>query len=205
MIYDISPPLTSSLAVWPGDNPLVREVTADIEKGDACTVSTFRVTAHIGAHVDAPSHFGKGAASIDQCPLDAYVGPCQVIRPDIDRGACVSPGHLACEIKATRVLLATDTYPDPTKFRKDYAGLDPTLVDWLSERGVKLVGIDTPSVDAFGAKGAPSHMRFIANDMLALEGLRLEGIEPGVYELIALPLKLVGFDASPVRAVLRSM
>jgi arylformamidase len=106
---------------------------------------------------------------------------------------------------APRVLLATGTYPDPDRFTQDFAALSPELVDHLHAEGVRLIGIDTPSVDPFASKELPSHRRFLAHDMAILEGLVLDGVSEGMYELIALPLRLTGFDASPVRAVLRSL
>ena len=110
---------------------------------------------------------------------------------------------LPATIEAERVLFATRTYPDPTVFNEDFAALSPELVDGLHEKGVRLVGLDTPSVDLFASKTLPAHQRFLANDMAILEGLVLRDVPAGLYELIALPLKLAGFDASPVRAILR--
>jgi arylformamidase len=106
---------------------------------------------------------------------------------------------------APRLLLATGTAPDPEAFREDFAALSPELIDHLHGLGVKLVGTDAPSVDPFASKDLPAHHRFLAHDMAILEGLALAGVPEGAYELIALPLRLVGFDASPVRAVLRSL
>jgi arylformamidase len=103
------------------------------------------------------------------------------------------------------VLVRTGTFPDPTVFHEDFAALAPELVDSLHARGVRLVGIDTPSVDPFDSADLPAHRAFLKNDMAILEGLDLSAVPDGVYELIALPLRLVGFDASPVRAVLRTM
>jgi arylformamidase len=104
-----------------------------------------------------------------------------------------------------RVLIATGTYPDPERFNDDFAALAPETVDLLAARGARLVGIDTPSVDLFSAKALVAHARFLAHDMAILEGLVLAHVPEGMYELIALPLKLAGFDASPVRAVLRTL
>jgi arylformamidase len=103
------------------------------------------------------------------------------------------------------VLIATGTYPDPYVFNDDFAALEPATVDLLHARGARLVGIDTPSVDLFSAKQLVAHERFLAHDMAILEGLLLADVPEGAYELIALPLKLDGFDASPVRAVLRTL
>jgi arylformamidase len=101
--------------------------------------------------------------------------------------------------------LATGTFPDPTQFNEDFAALEPSLVEFLHERGVRLVGVDTPSVDPFDSKELPAHKTFFKHDLAILEGLVLDGVPDGIYELIALPLRLVGFDASPVRAILRSL
>lgn len=205
VLYDISPPLTPSLAVWPGDTPLSREVLCDLSRGDNITLSTLRATVHLGAHADGPSHYGQGAPAIDQRPLDYYIGPCQVVQVDVERGTRVKLADIKTAINAERVLIATGTYPDPTEFNRDFAALDPSLVDALHARGVKLIGIDTPSVDLFESKDLPVHQRFLVKDMAILEGIVLADVPEGTYELIALPLKLVGFDASPVRAVLRRL
>ncbi|MCB9855096.1 MAG: hypothetical protein H6818_05360 [Phycisphaerales bacterium] len=100
---------------------------------------------------------------------------------------------------------ATGTYPDPTNFNEDFAALEPDLIAWLNQRGVRTIGVDTPSVDLFSSKDLPVHQMFLQCDMAILEGLVLKDVEPGKYELIALPLKLIGFDASPVRVVLRTL
>jgi arylformamidase len=204
MIHDITPPITSSLKVWPGDTPPAREVLCDLRRGDHLTLSTLRATVHLGAHADAPSHYGAEAPSIEQRGFDYYLGPCQVVHVSVPRGGRVAVNDLPETIRAPRVLIATGTYPDPNVFHEDFAGLEPQFVDALHERGVRLIGIDTPSVDLFTSKELPAHQRFLAHDMAILEGLVLRHVPAGVYELIALPLTLVGFDASPVRAILRT-
>lgn len=201
MIYDISPPITSPLAVWPGDSPPTREVLCDMARGDNITLSTLRATVHLGAHADAPSHYGKDAPTIETRGLDYYLGPCQVVRVNANRKQRVMLSGM--EIQAERVLLATETFPDPENFNDDFAAYDPALIDRLHDQGVKLIGIDTPSIDLFDSKDLPSHHAVLRHDMAILEGLVLRDVPEGLYELIALPLKLVGFDASPVRAVLR--
>jgi arylformamidase len=204
MIYDITPPISQSLKVWPGDTPPVREVLWDLERGDSITLSTLHATVHLGAHADAPSHYGAGAPAIDRRSLDHYLGLCQVIRVAVERGDYVTPAMLPVPLSAPRVLLDTGTFPDPEHFNEDFAALRPDLVDELHCQGVMLIGIDTPSVDPFPSKELPAHKAFLRCDMAILEGLLLKDVPEGVYELIALPLKLVGFDASPVRAILRS-
>ncbi len=205
MIYDISPPLTPRLAVWPGDVPLSREVSAEVGPGSPVTLSSLRATAHLGSHADAPSHYGAGAPAIDARDLDLYLGPCQVVRVATGRGACVTPDAIRSPITAPRVLIDTGTHPEPDAFPEDFAALAPELVTWMHQRGVRLVGIDTPSVDPFSSKDLPAHRTFLRHDMAILEGLVLKDVPEGTYELIALPLRLVGFDASPVRAVLRAL
>ena len=205
MIYDLTPAVSTRLQVWPGDTPPSREVLLDMQRGDNLTLSTLRATVHLGAHADAPSHYGAEAPAIDERALDYYLGPCQVLRVDVPRGARITPAMLPAKVAAPRLLLATGTYPDPEHFNTDFAALSPDLVEALHRRGVKLIGIDTPSVDLFDSKDLPTHRAFLHCDMAILEGLVLRDAPEGLYELIALPLKLVGFDASPVRAVLRSL
>ena len=200
MIYDISPPITPALAVFPGDTPPSRQVLMDMSRGDPLTLSTWRSTVHVGAHADAPSHYGRDGRTIDQQPLELYCGPCRVIHVS---ATPITP-EMVPDVDTERLLIATGTFPDPTHFNDDFAALSPELVDHLHARGVRLVGVDTPSVDTADSKDLPAHHRFLANDMAIIEGLVLADVPEGVYELIALPLKLVGFDASPVRAILRS-
>jgi arylformamidase len=204
VIIDISPPLTPAIGVWPGDTPLSREVLADMADGANLTLSTLHATVHLGAHADAPNHYGAGAPGIGERPLLPYIGRCRVIRTPVPRGSRVGIDALGdAPLDAPRVLLATGTFSDPEAFTTDFAGLEPTLIDHLADHGVTLVGLDTPSVDLFESKDLPAHNRLLARDVAVLEGLILSGVEPGLYELIALPLKLMGFDASPVRAILR--
>ena len=205
MTYDITPPITPKLAVWPGDTPLSREVLNDIARGDNITLSTLLATTHLGAHADGPNHYGKDAPAIDERGLDYFLGACQVIRAEVARATRITPAMLPGEVTTSRVLFATGTYPDPQNWNTDFAALSVDLIDFLHERGVITVGIDTPSVDLFESKDLPSHKAILRCNMSILEGLVLKDVPEGIYELIALPLRLVGFDASPVRAVLRTV
>src|SRR5262249_31438761 len=128
---------------------------------------------------------------------------CQVMRLEVPPATRITPAMLPGPVEAPRLLLATGTFPDPETFSTDFAALSPALVDFLHERGVLLIGIDTPSVDLFDSKDLPAHQASLRHDLAILEGLVLRDVPPGLYELIALPLRLEGFDASPVRAVLR--
>jgi arylformamidase len=205
MLYDITPPIDDRLAVWPGDEPPRREVKCHLKDGATVTLSTLHTTVHTGAHADGANHYGLGAPSIDEMPLERYIGPCQVVTAKAERGRRVRPSDLARLVTEKRVLIRTGTYPDRTNFNRDFAGLEPELVESLAARGVFLVGVDTPSVDMSDSKDLPAHKVFLKHGMSILEGLALKDVPDGVFELIALPLPLVGFDASPVRAVLRGM
>lgn len=219
-VWDISPPLTAGLAVFPGDTPLERELVARREAGDSVTLSTLRATVHLGAHVDAPLHYGTGAAAIDDVPLDRLLGRCRLVRPSRDdaRGGRLSAAELAAALDTLaealddgrpalprRVLVATGSHPDPTRWTDDFTALAPGAIDWLAAAGVRTVGIDTPSIDAAESAELPAHAAVLKHDMTIVEGLALDGVPEGDYELIALPLRLVGFDGSPVRAVLREL
>ncbi|MBI4718095.1 MAG: cyclase family protein [Planctomycetes bacterium] len=205
MIYDITPPITPALKVWPGDTPPTREVLCDIRRGANITLSTLHATVHLGAHADGPNHYGADAPAIDERALDYYLGPCQVIGVGVERGSRIAPDALNAAVAAPRVLLRTGTFPDPTRFNEDFAACSPALIDFLAARGVTLIGIDTPSIDLFTSKDLPAHHAVLRHDMAILEGVVLSDVPDGLYELIALPLRLAGFDASPVRAILRTI
>jgi arylformamidase len=204
-IYDISPLVSPRIAVFPGDTPLSRQVLLDIEQGANITLSSLTATVHLGAHADAPNHYGRNAASIEARSLEPYLGRCQVVSAQVGRGERVSIAMLSAPIRAPRVLIRTGTFPNPDRWNSDFAALDPALIDACAKQGVQLIGIDTPSVDSEDSKELPSHARLLAHDLAVLEGLVLDAVADGEYELIALPLRLEGFDASPVRAVLRSL
>lgn len=201
-LIDISPRVHAGIAVWPGDVAFRRDVTCAIADGANLDLSSITTTVHVGAHTDAPSHYAATGPTIEARPLERYYGPCQVVRVSGVRGRRIVPADLTVPITAPRVLFHTGSFPDPDAWNEDFAALSPELVGWLADRGVTLVGLDTPSVDLMHDKALESHTAIAARDMAILEGVVLDGVEPGVYTLIALPLKLVGADASPVRAVL---
>lgn len=201
-LLDISPLVSVRLAVWPGDVPYRREATRTLEGARVVEESSVAATLHLGAHADAPSHVVAGALSIDRIPLETYVGPCQVVAARVSPGGRVLPGDLLAPVRAPRVLVRTGTYPDAERFTPDFAGLSVELAEHLAARGVVLVGIDTPSVDPFSDGSLAAHRALAALGLVWLEGLRLDGAAPGLYALSALPLRLEGADASPVRAVL---
>jgi arylformamidase len=201
-LIDISPPIDSKIAVWPGDVPYSRKVTCSIADGANLDLSSHTTTVHLGAHADAPSHYVAGGADIASRDLSLYYGPCQVFEVDVPRGERVLPKHLAGPINAPRVLIKTGSFPDPRVFNEDFNSLSPELVDAVHAAGGVLVGIDTPSVDPFADKVLETHQALARTNLANLEGLVLADVAPGLYTLVAFPLPLVGADASPVRAVL---
>ena len=206
-MYDLSPPITEQLAVWPGDNPMSREYVLRQSRGDTVTLSTLRATGHLGSHADGPNHYLPGAEGIGEQSLEHYLGVCQVIPVRADPGVRYDHTALPADvtIEAPRVLLATGVTSDPTIFDETFPAPDPGLIDFLADRGVITLGVDTPSVDLFSSKDLPTHHRCGDRGLLILEGLQLGPVPPGRYELVALPLRLMGFDGSPVRAILRPL
>ncbi len=201
-VLDISPPLSPRLAAWPGDVPFARGRRLSFQAGDSLEVSTLSMSAHAGAHVDAPSHVLAGAATVDELPLDAFYGPCQVVALALAPGAPIRPEDLPVPIEAPRVLFRTGSVLDAEHFRTDFCSLSIELVAHLAARGCLLVGIDTPSVDAFDADPLATHRALAAAGISWIEGLRLAHVAPGRYILIALPLRIEGEEGSPVRAAL---
>lgn len=203
-LIDVSPLVSERLAVFPGDVPYRRAASLAIADGAHLDLSSARATLHLGAHADAPSHTVGGAASVDRLDLDAFYGPCQVMRVRVAPGARVRPEDLPDEVRAPRLLLETGSFPDPDAWNDDFASLSPALVAHLAACRVVLVGIDTPSVDPATDRELPAHKALVAAGIVNLEGLVLSHVAPGAYTLIALPLRLLGADAAPVRAALAS-
>ncbi len=204
-IHDISRPVSETIAVWPGDTRYRFRLVQRIADGASVNVGALEMSAHTGAHVDAPLHFEDDARDVASLDLDPYLGPCVVadVRPS-GRGIRPSdlpPGLLALLETAPRCLLRSYGRR-PEGFDEGMAHATPELADALSGAGVRLLGIDTDSMDAFESKDLPSHRRLLARGIAILEGIDLSSVAPGRYELVALPLRLVGADASPVRAVL---
>ena len=164
---------------------------------------------HVGAHADAPLHYANDVPDAAQVPLEAYLGPCRVIHA-IACGPLIHIHHLQHAVSPThtalppRVLVRTSERAD-TVWNPDFSAFAPETVAWLADQGVRLVGLDTPSVDPADSKTLDSHQQLRKRDLRVLENLVLDDVPEGDFELIALPLKLAGACASPVRAVLREL
>lgn len=204
-VWDISPTVSPTAPLFPGDLPYALEWTARLGPGCPVNLSAVHLSPHVGAHADAPLHYADGAPSIDEVALAPYLGPCRVIHA-LNCGALIEIAHLQhlSGDLPPRVLVRT-RHRALTAWSEDFAAFAPATVGWLAAQGVRLIGLDTPSVDPAPSKTLESHAGLLRHDMRVLENLVLDDVPEGDYELIALPLKLQGACASPVRAVLRSL
>jgi len=209
-IRDISQALRPALPVWPGDTRFSAERTWDHD-ATPVAVSRFAMSTHGGTHADAPLHYARNGEAIEAMDLDAYVGPARVVdaRSAGERaaGGRVTADWLAPHLEGVppRVLLRTfDRFPHDA-WVSDFTAIAPDAIELLAARGVRLIGTDAPSIDPQESKTLDAHKAVLAAGMRILEGLVLDDVAAGDYELIALPLKLAGLDAAPVRAVLRDL
>ncbi len=203
-LIDISQPLSSAIAVWPGDTELQSQWVMRIADGASVNVGTVTMSLHTGSHADAPLHVTDGAVGIADCPLAAYIGEAFVI--DATDSSVVQERHVSAALAqgAKRLLLKTNSATNE-RFADDFSYFSQEAARATANAGALLAGIDTPSVDRFDSKTLDSHHIFCDARVAILENLALKHVEPGRYELMAAPLKIVGMDASPVRAVLRRL
>jgi len=205
-LYDITRAITPNLAVWPGDTPYASRSLMRIAEGDVCNLATLTLSAHTGTHADAPYHFEARGQTIGQVSLVHYLGPATVVALPEAEGAFF-PKHLnGIDLdRVERLLIHTSASALPDgRFPKTFVYPTPETARLLVEHRLKLFGTDAPSVDPLTSKTLTAHKVFCGGGVALLEGLQLQNVPPGEYELIALPLKLDG-DGSPVRAVLRSV
>jgi arylformamidase len=205
-LWDISPAIGPGFPVYPGDTPFALRWTWSIGPGCPVNVSELTMSPHTGAHTDAPLHYDSAGAAIADVPLDLYLGRCRVIHA-MDAGLLVEPRHLEGALADVpfRVLIRTARRARIDAWDPVFTAIAPASVDRLHAAGVRLIGVDTPSLDPADSKTLDSHQRVRAHGMAILEGIVLDDVPAGDYELIALPLKIRGGDASPVRAVLRAL
>lgn len=205
MLYDLSPTIRPELPVWPGDTPYSTRLVCSLAEGATVNLSAFTATAHLGSHADAPLHTEPRGDGISEMPLDCYVGRCRVVR--VPPQPLIEPRHLdGIDLGSpSRILFKSESVRDRKTFPERFTALSPELAGLLVSRGVRLVGMDTPSVDPFDSTTLEAHHVLFRGGVAILESLVLDGVPEGIYELIALPLKIAGLDASPVRAVLRTV
>jgi arylformamidase len=204
--YDISRQLYAGIPVWPGDRPFAIEWSNRRSQGDETNVAALSLGVHTGTHLDAPFHLLDEGATVDALPIGVFVGPAVVIDA---RGSgliteeLIGPLLDAAGSAAERILLRTGAWKSSDQFPSGFRALEPGIVPLLAASGVLLVGTDAPSVDPFTSADLPAHQALLGAGIAILENLVLDAVPPGAYELIALPLRISGADASPVRAVLR--
>jgi arylformamidase len=206
-LWDISAPVHAGSPVFPGDTPYSQQWCATIGPGCPVNVSAITLSPHVGTHADAPLHYAPEGQTIGQVDLTPFLGPCRVIHA-IGRGPLVTWEHIAHAVTDTlppRVLVRTYPAMPIDRWDPQLAAYEPATVERLAAMGVKLIGIDTASIDPADSKTLDSHQVIRRLDLRVLENLVLDEVPEGDYELIALPLKLVSADASPVRAVLREL
>jgi arylformamidase len=203
---DVSIPLRNGMVHWPGDPAFRIERLSDQEQGAGATVSRMSLSVHTGTHMDAPLHFIRGARAIDEMPLEATMGLARVIQIQ-DR---VSIGRAELERHAVsggeRILFRTENSSrcwNSDAFHEDYISISPDAAHYLAECRVRCVGIDYLSVDPFREDAAETHQILLEAGIWIIEGMNLQAVAPGKYEMACLPLRLMGSDGAPARAVLR--
>ena len=203
---DITVPVREGMPVWPGDPAPLFERIMDQENGDVCTLTRVAMSAHTGTHMDAPLHFIKDAPTIDEMPFHAAIGPARVI-PIHNRKAItleeLEPHRIEPNERILFKTVNSDRIWHKEQFNEGFVFIDESAAKHLAKRGVLLVGVDYLSVGGFKQDAVETHHALLDSGIWVIEGLNLNGVEPGRYELICLPLKLVDSDGSPARAVLR--
>lgn len=209
-IFDISRTLSDEIAAWPGDVGFHFKLNGKIPAGSSVNLGEISMSLHNGTHADARFHFEQDGWTMEQAELETYLGP--AIVADLSRKfrgdamPQVTIEDLSCwgdELKAApRLLLKTNVWPGSHVFPKQIPTIARDVPEWLRARGVKLLGLDLPSVDAIESKHLANHHSLAAAGISILESLDLQAIEAGVYNLAAFPLKIAGGDGAPVRAVL---
>jgi arylformamidase len=206
-IIDITAPVSPKLVVWPGEDAPSREFASHTDRGDSSTVSRWELSAHTGTHADARMHFIPGGWTMESLELSRCVGPCRVVdlthleghvgRADLETAGVAGTARLLLKTRNSEQGLL-----DREGFVEDYAAISLEAAGYLVEIGVEMVGVDYLSVEPFEDKEFNTHHALLGADVVIFEGLVLAGVEPGEYFLACLPLKLVGSDGSPVRAIL---
>jgi arylformamidase len=204
-LIDVSVPLDAQLPTYPHNTPFSLEPIKRIARGDSSNVSTLHMSAHTGTHVDAPRHFFDQGAGTESLALELLIGRARVIEIDSRAGIAaedLAPLDLSDDI---RVLIKTHNsrlWGSP-EFHQDYVGVTESGAKYLVEHGIKVVGVDYLSVEKFHNPGAPAHHVLLGAGTIVIEGLNLHEVDPGVYEMFCLPLRVVGSDGAPARVVLR--
>lgn len=202
---DITQPLTNDIAVWPGDLPFTFKISVTKEQTGSVNIGQIHTGVHTGTHIDAPYHFDEHGKKVHELDINLYVGKARII--DVTGHAIIGKEELdQYDLEGVeRLLLKTSAARDVKHFPERFTVLRENIGTFLKEKGIRLLGTDSPSVDPVDSKSLTAHHSLNQNGIYILENIVLTTIKPGDYELIALPLSIVGADASPVRAVLRAL
>ena len=205
-MYDISVGVSPEIPVWPGDPPVVLERVTSMENGDEANISRFHSGVHVGTHIDAPIHFVEGGATVDAIPLKSLLGRAYVVdlrKADVLDAAALESARIPPRTR--RLLFKTRNSElwtsGESRFQRDYVAVNASGAEWLVKKGVKLVGVDYLSVAPFN-DGGPTHRILLEAGVVVVEGLNLARVSKGRYTLYCLPVKLMGSDGAPARAVL---
>lgn len=202
---DISQPFSNKIGTWPGDTAFQFDLAYTKEQTGSVNIGRFTTSVHTGTHADAPFHFDNDAPTIDQLDVNVYIGRSKVV--DVTGFESIGREELqAFELNGVeRLLLKTVKTVSIEQFPKNIPVLKENIGAFLQEKGIFLIGVDHPSVDALDSQDLPVHHALYRYGVHILENLLLQDVSPGDYELIAMPLKIQGADGSPVRAVIRSI
>jgi arylformamidase len=204
-LIDITVPIDSRLATYPGNTPFALDAIKRIANGDSSNVSTLRLSAHAGTHVDAPRHFFDDGTGVEALPLEMLCGRTRVVELTTRR-AVTAEDLAGVDLREdVRILLKTHNsrlWGSP-EFHQDFIGMTEGGARFLVDRGVKVLGVDYLSVEQYKAPGAPAHHVLLGAGTIVIEGLNLRDVEPGSYEMFCLPLPVVGADGAPARVILR--
>lgn len=204
-LIDVSVPLDATLPTYPNNTPFSLEPVKRVARGESSNVSTLHISVHGGTHVDAPRHFFDDRPGAEALSLEMLIGRTRVV--EVTSRSGISAADLSGIDLSEDIRLLIKTHnsrlwgsPD---FHADYVGVTESGARHLVDRGIKVVGVDYLSVEEFRAPGAPAHHVLLGAGTIVIEGLNLDGVEPGIYEMICLPLRIVGADGAPARVVLR--
>jgi arylformamidase len=205
-IHDVTIPLSSEVPTFPGDPPFEREQLKQVGKDSAYSLSRIVMGTHTGTHVDAPAHFLADGATVDELPLEILMGKARVIEVSVNEGIRRDDLEALDLADDLRLLIKTRMSGQLQKraFQEDYAYLTPEAAGYLAQIGIKLVGIDSLSIEKFGSEDYDSHRALLLAGVVIVEGLDLSEVEPGEYDMVCLPLRIAGGDGAPARVLLRT-
>lgn len=205
-IYDVTRTIHPGLAPWPGDTPFSAQALMNMHDGASINLTTITLSSHLGTHADAPYHFTQAGVTIDQVSLEPYLGPATLVTVQREAGPLVAADFPDLDWNQVQRLLVHSTASDKpvSEFPQQFVYPSPELAELMANHNISLFGSDAPSMDHIDSKTLPGHNALRDHGIAILEGLLLTGVPDGVYELIALPLKIKGGDGSPVRAILRA-